>query len=101
MDAELKLLADASLEVAAAEEALSDGAHQTARDRLDAAGEVLAALRERWPGMDSASRTVVGPAARDVRGRLDAATARLPRRSALVDVPAEADPEQEIEPEAA
>jgi hypothetical protein len=101
MDAHLKLLADASLEVGAAEEAIAEGAHQTARDRLDAAAEVLAALREQWPEMGAAERALVGPAAGDVRGRLDAATAQLPRRSALVEVPAEPDPEQETEPEAA
>jgi hypothetical protein len=101
MDADLKLLADASLEVAAAEDAIAEGAHQTARERLDTAGEVLAELRERWPAMAVAERAIVGPAAKDVRGRLDAAAAQLPRRSALVEVPAEADPEQETEPDAA
>jgi hypothetical protein len=98
MDAHLKLLADASLEVAAAEEALGEGAFHTARDRLDAAGVALGDLRERWLAMSSAERLVVGPAAREVRSRMDAAGARLPRISALsVGAPVE-DPEQETEP---
>ena len=98
MDAHLKLLADASLEVAAAEEALGDGAFHTAQERLDAAGLALGDLRERWLAMSSAERLVVGPAAREVRVRLDAAGARVPRLTALSEgVPVE-DPEQETEP---
>lgn len=98
MDVHLKLLADASLEVGAAEEALGDGAFHTARDRLDAAGVVLSDLRERWLSMSSAERAVVGPAARDVRKRLDAAGSRVPRLSALSEGSAVEDPEQETEP---
>src|SRR3954454_12873213 len=98
MDAHLKLLADASLEVGAAEEALDEGAFHTARDRLDAAGVVLGDLRERWLAMSSAERLVGGPAARQVRQRLDAAGARVPRLSALSEGAAVVDPEQETEP---
>ena len=98
MDAALKLLADASLDVSAAEEALGDGAFHTARDRLDAAGDVLADLRERWPEMASPERALVGPAAREVRVRIDAAHARLPRLSALSEGAAVEDPEQETDP---
>jgi hypothetical protein len=99
MDAHLKLLADASLEVGAAEEALDEGAFHTARDRIDAAGVVLGDLRERWLAMSSAERMVVGPSARDVRLRLDAAAARVPRLSALSEGAAVADPDEEIEPD--
>ena len=83
MDGNLKLLADASLEVSAAEDALDEQAFHTARDRLDAARLVLADLRARWPGMPPSERTVVGPAAKQVRDRIDAAGARVPRLSAL------------------
>ena len=95
----MKLLADASLDVAAAEEAVGDGAFHTARDRLDAAGELLAQLRERWPEMGAAERSLVGPAAADVRQRLDAAGARVPRLSALSQGAPVSDPEQDAEPE--
>jgi hypothetical protein len=98
MDAHLKLLADASLEVSAAEEALGEGAFHTARDRLDTAGVALGDLRDRWLAMSSAERMVVGPAAREVRARLDAAGARVPRLSALSVGAAVEDPEQETEP---
>src|SRR5215213_9078665 len=98
MDAHLKLLADASLEVAADEEALDEGAFHTARDRIDAAGVALGDLRERWLAMSSAERIVVGPAAREVRVRLDAATARVPRLTALSEGAPVEDPEQETEP---
>ena len=98
MDANLKLLADASLDVAAAEEAVGDGAFHTAREHLDAAGVLLADLRARWLEMPAAERVVVGPAAREVRLRLDAAGARVPRLSALSEGAPVEDPEQETEP---
>ena len=98
MDAHLKLLAEASMDLSAAEEALDDAAHQTARERLDAAQAALAELRERWPAMGAAERRIVGAAAAPVRARLDAAEARVPRLTALTQVAAEADPEQETEP---
>jgi hypothetical protein len=98
MDVHLKLLADASLEVAAAEEALDEQAFHTAGDRLDAAAVVLADLRERWPGMSAPERAVVGPAAKEVRDRLDAARRRIPRLSALTQGSPVADAEQDEEP---
>lgn len=99
MDALLKLLADASLEVAAAEASLEEQAHHTAAEQLDAAESRLADLRAAWPAMAAAQRGVVGPAAGAIRIRLEAARRRIPRLSALsVGVP-EADPEQEAEPE--
>jgi hypothetical protein len=99
MDAALKLLADASLAVADAEEAVEEGAFTTARDRLDAAGGVLGELRAAWPAMSGAQRAVVGPAARTVRERLDAAGARVPRVRALSEASPVADPEQEEAPD--
>ncbi len=100
MDALLKELADASMAVGAAEEALAEGAIIAARDRLDDAAAILAALRERWPELSTAERGVVGKTAPPLRARLDAAQARLPKLSALREVAAEPDPEQESEPEA-
>ena len=66
MDSDLKLLAEASLDVAAAEDALGECAFVTAGERLDDAAAALAELRERWPAMSAAERLVVTPAARDV-----------------------------------
>jgi hypothetical protein len=98
LDEHLKLLADASLEVSAAEEALGEDAYTTASDRLDAATAVLAELRERWAGMSPPERAVVGPAAKEVRDRADAAAARVPKVSALSEGAPVADPEQDEAP---
>jgi hypothetical protein len=98
MDADLKLLADASLHVSAAEESVAEGAHHTARDSLDAARLALDELRGRWAAMSDAARTVVGPAAAQVRSRIDSADGRIPRLSALSETAPVVDPEQELEP---
>jgi hypothetical protein len=99
MDDLLKLAANAGHDVSLAEEALEEGAHDSARDALDRAGETLAALRERWPEMSAAERAVVGASAKAVRGRLDAAAARVPARRTLSEAPVEIDPEQEVDPD--
>jgi hypothetical protein len=102
VDRHLKLLADVSLAVSEAEEALADTAFPTASERLDAAREGLAELRAGWPEMSAAERRVVGGAAQPVRQRLDAAAARVPRLRAVSEMPAQVvDPEQEADPEAA
>jgi hypothetical protein len=100
MDAHLKLLADVALHVSAAEEALADGASISAAGELDAADAGLAELRERWPSMAPAERTLVGRTAAPVRRRLDEARARLPRRSALSEGAPERDAEEEVDPAA-
>jgi hypothetical protein len=101
MDTLLKLAADAGHEVTTAEEALQEGAHDSARDALDRASDLLSDLRARWPSMSAAERAIVGPAAKVVRDRLDAAQARIPRRRTLSEGAVEVDPEQESEPDAA
>jgi hypothetical protein len=101
MDDLLKLAADAGHEISTAEDALDEGAHDTARDALDRAGDHLSALRGRWPSMSAAERAVVGPAAKAIRERLDAASARIPARRTLSEAPAEVDPEQDAEPDTA
>jgi hypothetical protein len=98
MDAHLKLLADASLEVDAAEEALGEDAFHTARDRLDSASAVLADLRHAWAGMSAPERALVGPAARQVRDRLEAAGARVPTVRAVSEGTPVADAEQDEAP---
>jgi len=100
VDALLKELADASMAVGDAEEALAEGANLTARERLDDAAATLATLRERWPTLSAAERGVVGKTAAPLRARLDAAQARLPKLSALREVPAEPDCEHDADPEA-
>jgi hypothetical protein len=97
--AHLKTLADASLAAEEAEEALGAGEPTRAEEALDRADAVLAGLRDAWPAMAAGERAVVGPAAKAVRERADAARARLPRRRALSEAPAEADPEQEVDPD--
>jgi hypothetical protein len=99
VDALLKLAADAGVEVSAAEQALDEGVPDTARDALDRAADLLADLRERWPAMSPAERALVGGAAGDVRRRMDAAAARVPRRRALSEGAPEADPEEEQAPD--
>ncbi|XAY07931.1 hypothetical protein DSM112329_04825 [Paraconexibacter sp. AEG42_29] len=86
MDAHLKALADISMALSAAEEFLDESAHLNARDQLDAASEGLTALRDQWPQMSAAERTVVGRTAAPLRDRLDAGRARLPKLTALTEV---------------
>ena len=97
----LKVLAEASLAVERAEAAAGEGAFTAAREALDEAELELAALRERWPTMSAAERTLVGRAAAPVRRRLDSLAGRMPRSSALSDAVPEDDPEQERDPAAA
>jgi hypothetical protein len=97
----LKVLAEASLAVERAETAAGEGAFTAAREALDEAEAELATLRERWPAMSPAERTLVGRAAAPVRRRLDALAGRMPRSSALSEVAPEHDPEEERDPAAA
>jgi hypothetical protein len=99
MDDLLKLAADAGHEISTAEEALTDGAHDAARDALDRAADHLSTLRDRWPEMSAPERAIVGPAAKAVRSRLDAAASQIPKRATLSQAPAEVDPEQEADPD--
>ena len=101
VDAHLKLLAEVSLAVERAETAAGDGAFTGAREALDEAAEGLQVLREHWPQMGPAERTLVGRAAAPVKQRLDAVVQRLPRPSALSEAAPELDPEQEQNPAAA
>ncbi len=99
MDDLLKLAADAGHDISTAEDAIEEGAHDSARDALDRAADRLTQLRARWPEMTGAERAVVGASAKVVRERLDAAAARIPARRTLSEAPVEIDPEQEAEPE--
>jgi hypothetical protein len=100
MDDLLKLAADAGHDVSNAEDAIEEGAHDSARDALDRAADRLTDLRARWPQMSAVERSVVGSSAKVVRERLDAASARIPKRQTLSQAPAEVDPEQDAEPDA-
>lgn len=101
LDAQLKTLADCGLAVEAAEAALAEAAHGDARERLDEAAAALEALRGQWPSLGAAQRAVVGPAAKTLRDRVDAAQRRVPPLRAVSDGAPEVDPEQESEPAAA
>ena len=94
----LTRLADASLEVEAAEASSADGANTTAGDALDRADVALADLRASWPSMSAPERAVVGPSASELKRRIDEARRRLPRATALTVGTAVADPEEEQEP---
>ena len=98
VDAYLKLLADAGLELTRAEEAAHEGEGGQASDALDRAAAKLAELRAGWPAMTPRQRAVVGPAAAPLRERLDRARARLPKRAALSAGAPERDPDEEIDP---
>jgi hypothetical protein len=98
VDDHLKLLADVGLALSEAEEALADGAVTLATERLDDAADGLDELRRRWPTMAAGERQLVGRAAAPLRARLDAARARLPKRSALSDGAPEVDREQDEDP---
>jgi len=101
VDAHLKLLAEVSLAVERAEAAAGDGGFTGAREALDEAEEGLQVLRERWPEMGAAERTVVGRAAAPVKQRLDRIAHNLPKPSALSQAAPEHDPEQDEDPAAA
>jgi hypothetical protein len=104
MDAHLKRLADISLCLESAEEALASDAVTTARERFDEAAEGLDGLRAAWPGMSAGERAVVGRTARPLRQRLDDGRRRLPRVRALSDVPQADrvfDVEEDVDPDAA
>jgi hypothetical protein len=94
----LTRLADASLETDAADAALAEGAFHQAAERLDAADAILGELRAAWPEMPGPVRAVVGPAAAELRQRLERARQRLPRLSALTVGTAVSDPEEDEEP---
>src|SRR5690242_18686534 len=98
VDAHLKLLAEVGLAATAAETAAGEGEIGVAGDALDRAGEALAELREAWPAMTPAERAIVGPAATALRGRVDRARLRLPRRLALSEGAPERDPDEEVDP---
>ena len=98
MDRHLKLLAEVGLAATAAEDAAGEGEVGQAGAALDRAGAVLAELRAAWPDMSPAERAIVGPAATALRGRIDRARVRLPRRRALSEGAPERDPDEEIDP---
>jgi hypothetical protein len=98
MDALLKRLAEAGLALTEAEEAAGAGELGQAADALDRADAVLGGLRSAWAAMSAPERAVVGPAATDLRARLDRTRARLPKRSALSVGAPERDPDEEIDP---
>lgn len=100
MDTHLKMLAEAGLQVEAAEAAIAETAYQNAREALDIAEEQLAALREGWPEMTTSERRIVGGTAPPLKARIEAAAKLIPKRTTLTEVAEEADPEQEIEPAA-
>lgn len=86
MDAYLKPLADVSMALTAAEEALEAGSTLAAREATDEAAEQLDALRGAWPQMSKAERQIVGQTAKPLRERLDAVRGRLPRLVALGEI---------------
>ncbi len=95
MDVHLKLLAEIGLTLTAAEEALDEGANTSAREQLDTVSTQLEELRAAWPDMSAAERTIVGQTAAPLRARLDAALKRLPRLTAVGDMPADEQVEDE------
>lgn len=101
MDDLLKRVADAGLALDRAEEAVEAGEHGAAREALDEVDEALAGLRERWPGMSAAERTLVGRTAAPLRARLDAARRRVAPLRAVSEAAPEVDPEQDEPPPAA
>src|SRR4051812_25851448 len=98
MDVHFKQMAEASLALAEAEDAAGLGERTQASEALDRADSALAELRAAWAGMTGPERAIVGPAAKQLRDRLDRTRARLPRRSALSVGAPERDPDEETDP---
>jgi len=101
MDSHLKTLAEASLAVESAEEAIAESAYGAARELLDVAEGHLEGLRAAWPQMDGASRAIVGKTAKSIAERVAAAAKAIPKRSALSEGAPEVDPDEDVEPGAA
>jgi signal transduction histidine kinase len=100
MDTYLKRLAEASLATEEAETAVAEEAFQTAREAIERAETELTELRAGWADMSGPERSVVGRTAAPLKERLDAAAKRIPKRTTLTEIPAEEDPEQELDPAA-
>src|SRR4029079_17752722 len=83
VDVYLKLLADAGLALADAEEAAGAGENGQAAEATDGWNETLTALRDAWGAMSPAERTLVGRTAAPMRARLDRLRGALPQRGAL------------------
>jgi hypothetical protein len=98
MDAHLKLLAEAGLALIEAEEVAGDGELGQAAEALDRAELAIRDLRSAWGDMTGAQRAVVGPAAKQLRERLDRARGALPARRALSVGAPERDPDEEVDP---
>jgi hypothetical protein len=98
MDVHLKLMAEAGLALTEAEDAAGSGELGQAGEALDRADAALTDLRAAWADMARAERAVVGPAAKQLRERLDRARSRLPARRALSVGAPERDPDEEIDP---
>lgn len=79
----LKTLADASLGLADAEDAIEAAAWQTAAGHLDGASAHLEELRAAWPAMNGAERALVARTATPLRERLEAARRLIPASTAL------------------
>ena len=94
----LTRLADASLAADAADAALADAAYHQAGEHFDAADAILDELRAAWPEMPAPVRVVVGPAAAELRQRIERGRQRMPRLSALTVGTAVSDPEEDQEP---
>ena len=99
MSAHLNTLAEASLDVEAAETAVADGAWHTATEALDRAAAALEELRAAWPDLGPAERAVVGPSAAGLKRRGDDARRRIPKLTALTVGTAEQDPEEDEAPQ--
>jgi hypothetical protein len=98
VNAYLKLLADAGLALAEAEQAAGEGETGQAMEAIDRSEEALTALRDAWTRMSSAERALVGRTAAPVRARLDRLRAALPQRTALSEGAPEHDRDEEIDP---
>jgi hypothetical protein len=100
VDAHLKLLADAGLALADAEEAGAVGESEPAAEALDRAEAALAGLRGAWAGMNAAERAIVGRAAAPLSARAERTRTRLPTRVALSEGTPERDPDEDLDPAA-
>ncbi len=98
MSAHLKTLADASLELEAADAAVDESAWQTATEAFDRAALALDDLRSAWPGFSAPERAVVGPSAAALKRRIELGRARVPRHTALSVGTAVSDPEEDEAP---
>jgi hypothetical protein len=99
MNLHLPLLADINLHLGVAEEALGEGAYQTARTNLEQAEGSFEELRRMWPDLDKGERGLLAAIIKPLKAKFDDCESRLPQLEVITQGTVVKDDEEDIEPE--